>query len=71
VDEFKGVYDGIKMFTIDEGIKAYERKDDYSSLFYTANETTKFLTDLKMMSGTPDLDKALDVSFLKALKEKQ
>jgi NitT/TauT family transport system substrate-binding protein len=67
VDEFKGVYDGIKMFTIDEGIKAYEKRDDYSSLFYTANETTKFLTDLDMMSGTPDHDKALDVSFLKGL----
>jgi NitT/TauT family transport system substrate-binding protein len=69
VDEFKGVYNGIKMFTIDEGIKAYEKKDDYSSLFYTANETTKFLTNLNMMTGTPNLDKALDVSFLKALKK--
>lgn len=68
VDEFKGVYDGIKMYTLDESISAYEKHDNYSSLFYTANETVKFLTDLEMMTGTPDLDKALDVSFLEAIK---
>lgn len=68
VDEFKGVFDGIKMFTLEESISAYEKHDDYSSLFYTANETVKFLTELELMFGIPDMDKALDVSFLEALK---
>jgi NitT/TauT family transport system substrate-binding protein len=68
VEEYKGVFDGIKIFNMDESISEFEKRDDYSSLFYTGNETVKFLKSLKMMDSDPDLDKALDGQFLKEIK---
>jgi NitT/TauT family transport system substrate-binding protein len=68
VDEYSEVFESIKMFTIDESIQAYEKKDDYSSLDYTGKETAKFLKDLNMIKNDPNLDEALDSQFLKDIK---
>jgi NitT/TauT family transport system substrate-binding protein len=68
VDEYKQVFASIKMFTIDESIEAFEKKDDYSSLDYTGKETAKFLKDLDMIKDDPNLDEALDPKFLKDIK---
>lgn len=71
VDKYKGVYDGIKIFNLDESIQAFEKKDDYSSLNYTGMETYKFLKNLGMMDSEPKLDEALDVHFLEEIKSEQ
>lgn len=68
VDEYKGVFETIKMYTLEESIAAYEKKGDYSSLHYTGQETAKFLKELDMIKNDPDLDSALDSQFVKDLK---
>jgi len=68
VEEFAGVYDGIKMFTVDESIQAFEKGDDYGSLYFTAEKTVEFLKGLEFMDSDPDLDASFDPSFLEAIK---
>jgi NitT/TauT family transport system substrate-binding protein len=71
VDEFKSYFGGIKMFDIDQAINAFGKRDDYSSLFYSGNETAKFLKGLDMISSNPNLDEALDVHYLEEIKKER
>lgn len=68
VNEYKDVYKTIKIYNLDESINAFKKANDYSSLYYTGQETAKFLKGQQMITGNPDLNKALDVQFLKKLK---
>ncbi|TGA98308.1 aliphatic sulfonate ABC transporter substrate-binding protein [Sporolactobacillus shoreae] len=68
VNEYKDVYKTIKIYNLDESINAFKKANDYSSLYYTGQETAKFLKGQQMITGNPDLNKALDVQFLKKLQ---
>jgi NitT/TauT family transport system substrate-binding protein len=74
VEEYSKVYKGIKMFSLDESIPAFNKGNDYTSLYYTSNKMMDFLKGQGMMDKSetsPNLDKALDPSFLKKVQEER
>lgn len=60
---------GTKIFTLDDNLNAFAKKDDLTSLGYSAKKTGEFLMKVKMLDSNPDLEKALDPSFVQALKK--
>ncbi len=68
-EEFKVSLDSIKLFSVDDNIKAFEKGDTYDSLHYTGVKTAEFLKKLEMVSEVPDVSAALDATFVKAAKK--
>jgi NitT/TauT family transport system substrate-binding protein len=68
-EEFKLSLDSIKLFSVDDNIKAFEKADSYDSLEYTGLKTAEFLKKLEMVTDIPDVSAALDGTFVKAAKQ--
>lgn len=64
VDEYKKSVDSVKIFGIDDNLKAFQTAEDYSSLVYTGNKTGEYLKGLDMLSSIPDLKKIIDGQFI-------
>lgn len=71
VDEYKKSVDSVKIFTLDDTLKAYGDQQDYTSLAYTGKTTAEFLKGLDMISSVPDLSDALDDSFVQEVAKER
>jgi len=70
VDDFKLGMDSIKLFTLEDNLKAFEAGDTYESLQYTGEKTGEFLLGLDMLSSAPDVADILEPKFvMEASKE--
>ncbi|MNF94604.1 putative aliphatic sulfonates-binding protein precursor [compost metagenome] len=65
-EDFKLGLDSIKLFTRDDNVNAFGKRDDYSSLAYTAQKTADFLHKLDMVDAIDDFDAIFDSSFITA-----
>ena len=61
---------GTKIFTVDENIKAFQSGTDMTSLSFSAEQISKFLTQVGLAKTKPDLSKLFDDRFVKAYAAK-
>ncbi|WP_127533071.1 ABC transporter substrate-binding protein [Paenibacillus kobensis] len=65
-EDFKLGLDSIKLFTREDNVNAFGKRDDYTSLAYTAQKTADFLHKLDMVDKIDDFDAIFDSSFVAA-----
>lgn len=70
VDEYKEYADGTKLFTIEENLEAFKKGDDMKSLYFSADQMSKFLVDVGLASQQVDTSNIFDDRFVKAYAEK-
>lgn len=58
-EEFQTMMDGIKLFSAEDNIAAFEPGDDYTSLAYTLNENAKFLQEQDVVTDISMIDDSL------------
>ncbi|MGO4546957.1 ABC transporter substrate-binding protein [Paenibacillus sp. 2TAB23] len=63
-EDFKLGLDSIKLFGVDDNIKAFEKRDEYSSLSYTGMKTAQFLYNLDMVDKLDSVDELFDPQFV-------
>ncbi|WP_239566170.1 ABC transporter substrate-binding protein [Paenibacillus sacheonensis] len=69
-EDFKLGLASIKLFTPQDNVNAFGKRDDYTSLAYTAKTTNEFLKKLDMVDEIKDYDALFDARFVeKAAKE--
>ncbi len=69
-EDFKLGLDSIKLFTAADNVEAFGKRDDYTSLAYTAEKTADFLKKLDMVDEIKDFSVLFDSQFIeKAAKE--
>ncbi|MBO5469101.1 MAG: ABC transporter substrate-binding protein [Lachnospiraceae bacterium] len=67
-DEFNTMLDGIKLFSVEDNLTAFEKGDDYTSLSYTLGENAKFLNDQKVVDDISMIDDSLlDASIVEEI----
>lgn len=71
VDEYKAGVDSVKIFTVEDNLKAFQKADDYTSLLYTGQKTGEFLKSLDMLSSIPKLDSVVDGSFIESIAKER
>ncbi|MCY9660909.1 ABC transporter substrate-binding protein [Paenibacillus chondroitinus] len=72
VDEYKAGVDSVKIFQLDDNVKAFQKGDSYSSLHYTSQKTAEFLKSLDMLSTIPKAESFLDGHFVEeVMKERK
>lgn len=64
-EDFKLGLDSIKLFSAEDNVAAFENKDDYTSLEYTATKTADFLNKLDMVDKIEDVSILFDNQFVK------
>lgn len=67
-EEFKLSLDSIKLFSLDDNLKAFEKGDTYQSLHFTGQKTAEFLQSLEMVTDVPDVNAALEPKFVKSVQ---
>jgi NitT/TauT family transport system substrate-binding protein len=70
VEEYKQYADGTKLFTIEENLEAFTKGNDMKSLYFSAQEMSKFLVDVGLASQQADTSNIFDDRFVKAYAEK-
>ncbi|MFC5648901.1 ABC transporter substrate-binding protein [Paenibacillus solisilvae] len=69
-EDFKLGLDSIKIFSAADNVEAFGKRDDYTSLAYTAEKTADFLQKLDMVDEIKDFSVLFDSQFVeKAAKE--
>ncbi|QYR21665.1 ABC transporter substrate-binding protein [Paenibacillus sp. sptzw28] len=63
-EDFKLGLSSIKLFTADDNLTAFGKRDDYTSLRYTAEKTAAFLKKLDMVGDIKDFDALFDPQFV-------
>ncbi|CAM4322855.1 NitT/TauT family transport system substrate-binding protein [Paenibacillus endophyticus] len=63
-EDFKLGLDSIKLFGVDDNIKAFEKRDEYTSLSYTGMKTADFLYNLDMVDKLDSVDELFDPQFV-------
>jgi len=69
-EEFRAAIDGIKLFTLEDNLKAFAPGDTYESLQYTGQKTAEFLKGLDMLGSIPDIAAMLEPKFVNDLTER-
>ncbi len=63
-EDFKLGLDSIKLFNVADNIKAFEEREEYTSLSYTGLKTADFLFKLDMVDKLDSVDELLDPQFV-------
>ncbi|AEF93918.1 aliphatic sulfonates family ABC transporter, periplasmic ligand-binding protein [Desulfotomaculum nigrificans CO-1-SRB] len=72
VEDYKTLNKGVKIFSLDDNLKAFTKADNMQYIGYTGTEIAKFLKSKGMLESIPDVEKSLDGSFVEAIaKEKK
>ncbi|GGG24691.1 ABC transporter substrate-binding protein [Paenibacillus abyssi] len=69
-DDFKLGMDSIKLFSVEDNVHAFGKREDYTSLSYTAARTAEFLQSLDMVDEIDDFDSMLDSQFVTKTAER-
>ncbi|MFF2094421.1 ABC transporter substrate-binding protein [Paenibacillus sp. NPDC058174] len=64
-EDFKLGMDSIKLFSVEDNLHAFEKRDEYTSLEYTAGKTAAFLKGLDMVDDIKDVSVMFDSQFIK------
>ncbi|MEB3103373.1 ABC transporter substrate-binding protein [Ferviditalea candida] len=64
-EDFKLGLESVKIFNLDDNLKAFEPAESFESLAYTGGKTAEFLKKLNMIDKLPDVSKALEPKFVK------
>jgi len=64
---FKTAMDGIKLFALEDNLRAFEPGETYESLHYTGRKTAEFLHGLGMIETIPDVAGLLEPAFVRDL----
>lgn len=68
--EYKENAKGTRIFTVAENLKAFEARNDMTSLPYAAAKMSAFLSEVGLAKSKPDLTKIFDDRFVKAYAAK-
>lgn len=68
LNEYKSLVNGTQIFTLDDNIKAFEKRDDFTYLGYSGEKIGAFLKGVKMLDNVPDVEKSFDPSIVRELK---
>ncbi|UKS27548.1 ABC transporter substrate-binding protein [Paenibacillus sp. HWE-109] len=72
VDEYKAGVDSVKIFQLEDNVKAFQKGDSYESLAFTSQKTAEFLKSLDMLTSIPKAESFLDSHFVEeVLKERK
>ncbi|MBP1962498.1 ABC transporter substrate-binding protein [Paenibacillus aceris] len=72
VDEYKAGVDSVKIFQLQDNVKAFQKGDSYSSLHFTSQKTAEFLKGLEMLTTIPKAESFLDGHFVEeVMKERK
>ena len=66
VEEYKTYDTGIKIFNLEDNLKAFSPGNDITSLSYAAKAIKNFLLETKLIKKEPDLGRIFDDRFVKA-----
>jgi len=66
-EDFRAAFGGIKLFTIEDNLRAFTPGETYESLEYTGQKTAEFLKNLDMLDSIPDIAAMFEPKFVKAL----
>lgn len=70
VDIYEKLLAGVRIFTIADNRKAFQKADDYSSLYYSGQRTAEFLRNLRMLPRIPRFtERVFDVSYVEAAQQ--
>jgi NitT/TauT family transport system substrate-binding protein len=69
-EEFRAALEGIKLFTLEDNLKAFEPSDTYQSLHHTGRKTAEFLHGLGMIETIPDVGELLEPAFVHDLAKR-
>ncbi|MFC0211288.1 ABC transporter substrate-binding protein [Paenibacillus chartarius] len=64
VEDYKKGVGSVKIFSLDDNIKAFGKQQDLTSLSYTGQKTAEFLKSVDMISKLPDLSNVIDGHFV-------
>ena len=72
VDEYKAGVDSVKIFQLEDNVKAFKKGDNLESLNFTSQKTAEFLKGLDMLTSIPKAESFLDGHFVEeVLKERK
>jgi NitT/TauT family transport system substrate-binding protein len=72
MDEYKAGVDSVKIFQLEDNVKAFQKGDSYGSLHFTSQKTAEFLKGLDMLTAIPKAESFLDGHFVEeVLKERK
>ncbi|SEC67054.1 ABC transporter substrate-binding protein [Paenibacillus sp. GP183] len=72
LDEYKAGVDSVKIFQLEDNIKAFTKGVNYFSLNFTAQKTAEFLKGLDMLTSIPKPESILDGHFVEeVMKERK
>jgi NitT/TauT family transport system substrate-binding protein len=63
-EDFKLGLDSIKLFSKEDNVNAFGKRDEYTSLSFTGEKTAEFLKKLDMLSDIPNIDDMLEPKFV-------
>jgi NitT/TauT family transport system substrate-binding protein len=63
-EDFKLGLDSVKLFTAQDNVNAFGKREEYTSLSFTGKKTAEFLKKLDMISDIPDVDALLEPKFV-------
>lgn len=64
LEEYKAGVESVKIFQIEDNVKAFQKGDTYSSLHFTSQKTAEFLKGLEMLTSIPKAESFLDGHFV-------
>lgn len=70
VEEYQDYADGTTIFSIEDNLKAFEPKQDVTSLQFSAQKISDFLVQAGLAAQVPDLSNMFDDRFVKAYAAK-
>ncbi|RTE08801.1 ABC transporter substrate-binding protein [Paenibacillus whitsoniae] len=72
VDEYKAGVDSVKIFQLEDNVKAFQKADSLESLAFTSDKTANFLKGLDMLTAIPKPESFLDGHFVEeVMKERK
>ena len=63
-EDFKLGLDSIKLFSKEDNVNAFGKREEMSSLSFTGKKTAEFLKKLDMITDIPDVDALLEPEFV-------
>lgn len=70
-EDYKISLQSVKIFTIEDNLKAFTKAESMDYLGYTGLKTAEFLKSKNMLETIPDVEKMLDDSFIRTIAQER